>query len=220
MVAGAVTAGVLAMGAVVAVISPVSSAFAQTPPPGTPPTVKVDRGADYLPKLAANLGVSVDALKAANQKTANQLIDEAIAGGKLTAAQVTQAKARIAAGGGGFGLGGPRFGSKGPGGPGAQGGPAGMPGMRGGEKRGPEGGPHAAAAAACGIDAATLQTELRAGKSLAEIAAAHGKTREALKAALSAEQGKKVDEMLDRKFTPKAPKPATAPATPATPATR
>lgn len=215
-VAGAVAAGVLAVGAAVAIVSPVPSAFAQTPPSPTP-GAKVDRGADYLAKLAANLGVSVDALKAANQKTANQMVDEAVAAGRLTAEQATQAKARIAAGGGlGMFGHGPHFGGKGPGGPGAQGGP-GMPGMpggpgpRGGERRGPDGGPMAAAAAAIGIDQATLQSELRAGKSLAEIAEAHGKTREALKSALGAEQGKHLDEMLDRKFTPGAPRPSVAP---------
>jgi hypothetical protein len=213
-----VAAGVLAIGAVVAVISPISSAFAQTPPPSGTPGAKVDRGADYLAKLAANLGVSVDALKAANAKTAGQLIDDAVAAGRITADQAAQAKARIAAGGGGvFGFGGPRLGARGHGGPG---GPGGMPGPQSGERRGPMagplGGPIAAAAAAIGIDAATLQSELRAGKSLAEIAVAHGKTREALKAALAANQGQKLDQLLDHKFTPRVPKPAGAPTTPPT----
>jgi hypothetical protein len=214
-VAGAVASGVLAVGVVVAVVSPVSSAFAQTPPATPTPGAKADRGADYLAKLAANLGVTVDALKAANQKTAGQLIDEAVAAGKLTAEQAAQAKARIASGEKGpglFGFAGPHMGGKGHGGPG---GPGGMPGARApqsnGNQRGPIGGPNAAAAAAIGIDAATLQSELRAGKSLAEIAAAHGKTRDALKAALAGEQSKKLDELIDRKFTPRTPKPATAP---------
>jgi hypothetical protein len=220
-VAGAVASGVLAVGVVVAVVSPVSSAFAQTPPATPTPSAKVDRGADYLAKLAANLGVTVDALKAANQKTAGQLIDEAVAAGKLTAEQGTQAKARIASGDKGpglFGFARPGFGGKGHGGPGGPGGmPGGMPGARGPQsgdsQRGPIGGPNATAAAAIGIDAATLQSELRAGKSLAEIAAAHGKTRDELKAALVGEQSKKLDELIDRKFTPRTPKPGTAPTT-------
>jgi hypothetical protein len=219
-VAGAVAAGVLAVGAVVAVISPVSSVFAQTPPPSGTPGAKVDRGADYLAKLAANLGVTVDALKAANAKTAGQLVDDAVAAGRLTADQAAQAKARIAAGGGGvFGFGIPHFGGKGPGGPGAQGqgGTPGGPGPRFGERRGPAGGGiEGTAAAAIGIDVATLQSELRAGKSLAEIAIAHGKTRDALKAALSANQGQKLDQLLDHKFTPRVPKPAGTSATPPT----
>jgi hypothetical protein len=211
---------VLAVGAVVAVISPVSSVFAQTPPPGGTPGANVDRGADYLAKLAANLGVTVDALKAANAKTAGQLIDDAVAAGRLTADQAAQAKARIAAGGGGvFGFGIPHFGGKGPGGPGAQGqgGTPGGPGPRFGERRGPAGGGiEGTAAAAIGIDAATLQSELRAGKSLAEIAIAHGKTRDALKAALAANQGQQLDQLLDHKFTPRVPKPAGTPTTPPT----
>jgi len=211
-IAGAVASGVIAVGIVVAVVSPVASAFAQTPPSPTP-SAKIDRGADYLAKLAANLGVTVDALKAAGVKTAGQLIDEAVAGGKLTAEQGAQAKARIAAGGPGvFGFAGPKFAGKGHGGPGGPGGLPGRPGAQG-DKRGPVGGPNATAAAAIGIDVATLQTELRAGKSLAEIAAAHGKTRDQLKAALSADQGKKLDELIDRKFTPRVPKPATVPST-------
>src|SRR5690242_8371599 len=123
-IAGVIASGVIAVGVVVAVVSPVSSAFAQTPPATPTPGAKVDRGADFLAKLAANLGVTVDQLKAAGQKTAGQLVDEAVAAGKLTAEQGAQAKARIAAGGPGFfGFGAPHFG-KGPGvqgAPGAQG---------------------------------------------------------------------------------------------------
>lgn len=205
-VAGAVAAGVLAVGVVVGVLSPVSSAFAQTPTPGATPGPRAERAADYVAKLAANLGVSVDALKAANQKTAIQMIDEAVTAGRLTAAQATEAKARIAAGGGAFGLGGfHHLGGRGHGGPGGPGGPR----MEG--NRGPGANMNAVAAAAIGIDVATLQSELRAGKSLAEIAAAHGKTREALKAALGTAQSERLDQLLDRKFTPGAPRPAASP---------
>src|SRR5262245_31493342 len=169
-VAGAIAAGVLAVGVVVAVISPVSSAFAQTPSPTPTPGAKVDRAADYLAKLAANLGVSVDALKAAGQKTAGQIIDEAVAAGRLTAEQGAAAKARIAAGGpGAFGFGGPHFG-KAPGTQGGPGKPGGIPPFRRGPggpggQGGPAGGLNSAAAAAIGIDVATLQSELRSGKS-------------------------------------------------------
>src|SRR5687767_9362789 len=55
---------------------------------------------DYIAKLAANLGIGSDQLKTALQKTATQMIDEALASGKITQTQADQAKQRIANGGG------------------------------------------------------------------------------------------------------------------------
>lgn len=161
---GAIAAGVLAVGVVVAIVSPVSSSFAQTPPPGAL-TSRLDRMADHLAKLAANLGVTTEQLKAAQLKTANQQIDEALAAGRLTAEQAAQAKARIASGKlPGPGMHGPGMDGRDRRGPGGPGKPGGIPGGMQCTHRGPGGDMMATAAAAIGIDQATLMTELRTGQ--------------------------------------------------------
>ncbi len=159
---------------------------AQTP--GSTSTAKADRSADYLAKLAGNLSISADALKAANVTTQNQLIDEAVAAGKLTAAQGVEAKARIAQGGGLLGM---------MHGPGHRGGPrdGALGAMR---PSGPDGGPFAPVAALLGTDQQTLMAELRTGKSLAQVAEAHGKTRDEVKAVLNAQHSAMLDKMLDQ----------------------
>lgn len=50
---------------------------------------------DFLNHLAGNLGVSQSRLRAALQKSADQTIDDAVAAGKLTAAQAAKVKQRI-----------------------------------------------------------------------------------------------------------------------------
>lgn len=80
------------------------------------------RQAKYLESLASNLGVSVDALKAANLKTQLALVDQAVADGKITADQATQLKTHITESGGAH-LGGP--GPRGGHGPGMGHGPGG-----------------------------------------------------------------------------------------------
>lgn len=67
--------------------------------------------------------------------------------------------------------------------------------------RGPFGGGDGFAAAAeyIGISEEDLRTELQAGKSLAEIAVANGKTREGLIAALSAAATEKIGQFVDQK---------------------
>lgn len=172
-IGAAVAAGLLTIGSIAGGIVPTS---AQTPEATRAATRPTSPTADErLAKLAANLGVTVDQLKAGMQKTELQRIDDAVAAGRLTADQAAAAKARIASGQ-----------PSGPGGPGAQGGP------------GRSGGALAAAATASGIDAKTLMTEMRAGRSLAQVAAAHGKSRDELKAALQQQFSASLDAMIDR----------------------
>jgi DNA-binding phage protein len=59
----------------------------------------------------------------------------------------------------------------------------------------------ATAAAYIGVTEADLRTELQTGKTLAEIAVAHGKTRDGLIAALSAEATKEITTAVDRPGT-------------------
>jgi DNA-binding phage protein len=68
---------------------------------------------------------------------------------------------------------------------------------------GPFGSPHGLATAATyiGITEAELRTELQTGKTLAEVAVAHGKTRDGLIAALSAEVTKQITTAVDRPGT-------------------
>lgn len=69
---------------------------------------------------------------------------------------------------------------------------------------GPKGGADlmAAAAAYIGISAADLKTQLGAGKSLADIAVANGKTRDGLIAALVAAEQQALGTFVDQKGTP------------------
>jgi DNA-binding phage protein len=68
---------------------------------------------------------------------------------------------------------------------------------------GPFGSPNGLATAATyiGITEAELRTELQTGKTLAEIAVAHGKTRDGLIAALSAEATRKITTAVDQPGT-------------------
>jgi DNA-binding phage protein len=59
----------------------------------------------------------------------------------------------------------------------------------------------ATAAAYIGITEAALRTELQSGKTLAEVAVAHGKTRDGLIAALSAEATKSITTAVDQPGT-------------------
>lgn len=65
---------------------------------------------------------------------------------------------------------------------------------------GPFGSPNifATAASYIGISEADLRTELQSGKTLAEVAVAHGKTRDGLIAALSAEATKQITTAVDQ----------------------
>jgi hypothetical protein len=214
-VGSAIIGGILGITAMVAIGVGVSNAnvFAQTPSPTTTPGAKAERNSDYLAALAGQLGITVDRLKAANLAAQNQLVDEAVAAGRLTAEQGAAAKARLAqAGGAHLGA---HFGhhGKGPRGGGFQ--AFALPGLRG-----LAGGTLDSVTSYLGVDNATLMSEVAAGKSLAQIATERGKTRDGLKAAITqgARQGvdsadfqTMLDRIIDATHGPRMERPANAP---------
>ena len=158
-------AGVLA--ATVAGGTAITAVNAQqsTPTPSaTAGTQQRQQQADaWLTRLAQNLGVTTDRLRSALQQTALQEVDAALQRGDITAEQAQQARERINSGDV------MRFGFRGPGGhdgPGGRGGPG-------------FGISHDDLVQFLGITAEQLRTE-HEGKSLAQVAQAHGKSREQL----------------------------------------
>lgn len=139
--------------------------------PGTPGTTATATGqnpaADFLAKLAANLGIGQDRLSAAVKQTDLQQIDAAQAAGQLTADQAQAARDRVNDSPDGvppFGIGGPR----------------------GGEGRG-HGGQGAlldAAATVFGVGRDQLAQDLATAGSLQGVAAKYGKDTAADKATL------------------------------------
>lgn len=166
-IAGAAMAAVALAGAVV--FGGVKLTQAQSPSP-TPQAQKAGLLADAEQKLAANLGISVDQLRQALKETGTQLVDEAVAQGKLTQQQGDALKQRIEQAqdplGALFRLRGPRAGH-----------------VRAvlGERLVLQ-----AAADTLGMQPADLAKELRAdgGKSLADVAQAHNTSVDDLKAGI------------------------------------
>jgi hypothetical protein len=75
-------------------------ASAQEPPP-TPQAAhakRIDRRADFLGKVATNLGITLDQLKQAFRSAATQTVDDVLANGDITQAQAAKIKANIASG--------------------------------------------------------------------------------------------------------------------------
>src|SRR3990172_5715154 len=136
----------------------------------------------FLSKVAGKLGVSEDELKTAIQDTRVEMIDEAVAEGRLTEAQGERMKERIEEGdlGVGFGL---RFG-EGP--------------FRGGRLCHRAAG-HVLDTAAEGLDMPKddLAQQLKDGKSLAEVAEVQGMSVEDFKAALLDKEKAKLDALVD-----------------------
>ena len=159
-------------------------AYAQTP---TPTPTREQRAEEHLNRFAQNLGVDAARVKEAMKQTAIQHIDEALAAGRITAEQAQRAKDAINSGQfpgmGGFGLKGGHDGGKhrGPGGPGGAGGMLKQA--------------HESLATFLGVTPETLRSELQ-GKSLADVAAAHGKSADQLKAFITSEAEKKAQEAV------------------------
>ena len=136
-----------------------------------------DNGAvdTFLSKVAAKLGIGEDKLKTAVDEAYSETIDEQVAAGQLTQDQADRLKER------GFELA-PMFGPRG----------------------GRVGGAHLmeSAATALGISADDLMTQLRDGKSLADVAEAQGISVDKLKTDLLAQVKTELDTLVsDGKIT-------------------
>lgn len=142
---------------------------------------KSDRRDAYLDALADNLGVSRDELDQALKGTALDMVDKAVADGKLTQDEADTIKERINSGdfpgmGPGFGFG-------------------------HGFEKGFGKGVHVGVkvddlADFLGIDVATLHQNLQDGQSLAQIAEANGKTRDELKAHMTANAKERLEQAV------------------------
>lgn len=145
---------------------------------------------DYITQLAANLGVSVQQLQTAISTTNLSALNSAVAAGKITQAQADKIQAALGAGNGFF------FGSQGPKTPGAPG----IPGRGGffGTINDVEG----SVATFLNITPAQLKTELQGGKSLADVATAHGQPRDSLKSFLTTQMNTEIAKAVtDGKLT-------------------
>ena len=158
---GAAAASALAIAGLAGTAVVAVNAQQPTPTP-TPPAAAQQRtqaANDFINRLAQNLGVGADRLRAALQQTALQEVDAALARGDITAQQAQQARERINAGEIGklgFGIG--RGGGRGAFGLGAS---------------------RDQLAQFLGVTAEQLRTELD-GRSLAQVAQAHGRSRDQL----------------------------------------
>jgi hypothetical protein len=185
----------LAVGAAgLAVFAGAGGAYAATQQSSSPtrPDPATEQKA-FLDDLAKRLNVTRDKFDDALKGAASDRIDAAVAAGRLTKEQGDAAKKRIASStglplpslGGGFGHG--RGGPGGPGGPGFGFGP----GMS-----------LSAAAKFLGLSDDALRTQLRDGKSLADLAKDKGKTTADLKAAMKTAITTELDQRVkDNKLT-------------------
>ena len=127
---------------------------------------------------AQDVGVSEAALTAALVKAEEAQIDAQVTAGKLTQTQADAIKKRLESGNMplvGIGIG------------------IGMGGHHGGPGHGGPGRNVAAVASYVGVTEATVQSELQGGKTLAQIATAHGKTVDGLVAALVSAEKTRLD---------------------------
>jgi hypothetical protein len=131
----------------------------------------------YLNALAARLGLTTEQLEAAMKQARIDLINQAVAEGRLDQERANRMIQAIQSG-------------QGPGGPGM-----GQPGQRPGQgQRGPAApGPGQAVADLLGMTPQQLRTELQSGKSLAQIAEEKGVSRDTLKAKILETQKARLD---------------------------
>lgn len=150
-----------------------------------------------LDDAAKRLNVTPDALRSALGAAEDAQLDQQVKDGKLTQAQADAIKKRRADSGEVLGPG------VAPGGPGVGPGPRGMmhPGFGLGFKTGP-GGALDGAATALGLSRADVLKQLRAGRSIADIARAQGKSLDDVKAAITTAVTKELDQQVaGRKLT-------------------
>lgn len=141
------------------------------------------RAGKSIADIAKAQGKSLDSVRSAVRSAVGKKLDKAVADGDVTRAQADELLARMtdhldeigSFGGRGFGFG---FGHHGPDGP---------PGGRPADVFG-------AAAGALGITTEQLFDQLRSGKTLADVAKAHGKSLEDVRSAMKAAVEKHLDE--------------------------
>ncbi|HEY3109724.1 MAG TPA: hypothetical protein VGL23_13270 [Chloroflexota bacterium] len=149
----------------------------QTPTPSTTPAR--GQAADaFVGALATRLGKSADEVRAAVVAAQKELVDQAAAAGRLTLEQATRLKQRIDQAGGRGALRGPHLGGK--------------------QERGFQPLRQAVGGLAdlLKITPRQLRQELRAGKSLAQVAQDHGKTRDELKQYITDRAKARLDELV------------------------
>jgi polyhydroxyalkanoate synthesis regulator phasin len=157
------------------------SALAQVNPQTPTPSAKPARGqaADaFLGALANKLGKSAEEVRAATVAAQEELVDQAAAAGRLTPEQATRLKQRIDQAGGRGALRGPHLGGK--------------------QERGVQPLRQAVSGLAdfLKITPQQLGQELRAGKSLAQVAQDHGQTRDELKQYVTDRAKARLDELV------------------------
>jgi transposase-like protein len=160
-----------------------------------------------LKDVAKRLNVSPSQLRSAVQGALLDRLQAAVKAGQLTQAQANRIKQRIQKGalpigplgGGGFWLHRPglkgRFGPPGQFGPPGRFGPAGV---------GAPFGPFAAAAKYLGISVSQLLTDIRGGKTVAQIAQSHGKSVSGLEQAIGSAEKTRLDALVSKGFLTKA----------------
>jgi hypothetical protein len=184
-------------GAGLALVAGGSGAYAATHASGPPTPQQAQQARQaFLDDLAKRLGVSSSALTSALKGALSDQVDAAVSAGRLTQAQGDKLKAAIQSGQApffglpGLGLGGVGFGGPGFGGPGGR------------IVRGGFGAGLSTIATYLGITQAQLRSELASGKSLAQIASAHGKDASGLVDAIVNAETTKLDQAVkDGKLT-------------------
>jgi uncharacterized membrane protein len=145
-------------------------------------TQRQERRGAYLERVAANLGVTVDQLKQAHKDAALQGVDEALANGRITEEQAAKMRERIESGEGAG-----RFHRKHD---------------RVERAKHVLRGIVGSAAGALGIEASALRDELKAGKSIADVASERGVPLDDVKAQITSDaQAKLAERVADGKIT-------------------
>lgn len=158
-----------------------ATSYASAQEPGTTPAPtrhekRIERRDNFLGRVAANLGVTLDQLKQAFKSAAIQTVDDALANGDITQAQADNAKAKIESGDG-LGLGrllGPAQGRHG----------------KQGRVQKVRDGIVDSVAAALNMSADDVKTQLKSGKSIADLA---GGNLDAVKAQITSDAKAKLD---------------------------
>ena len=155
-----------------------ASAQQSSPTPSAAQTKRQQYRADFFAKLAANLNVSVDQLHSAFKSTELDLVDELQSDGTITPDQAAKMKERINSSNG-FGLGAlfGRFKAQ-------------------QERVALRREIVKSAASAIGIDAKALVTELRADKSIADVAREHNVSLDTVKTQITNDVKSKLDQRV------------------------